>query len=302
MSAQTVPEIYQPDAMVGEVKLWRAPDAIVAEAKQAADALRRVIDGSDNKPIRFGDKEHLKHEHWEILGHFFGYCTKIESTSPVRYELEDGTIVRGYQSAAQLLNERTGMIVGRGEAECLDNEGMWGEVAEYEWQDTFTHDGRKVGREKVQVGTKPKPFFQLRSMAQTRASAKAFRHKLAWVAVLAGYSPTPEPEMTRSTGKQGNDPEALPTEIKRKPLTPSYESRAAATPATATPPRSVPSRTPSVINEGQARRFYALWKSAGKTRALVTDYLQENFGVDSDRKIPADRYKEACRWAEKGGF
>jgi hypothetical protein len=40
-----------------------------------------------------------------------------------------------------------------------------------------------------------KPLYQLRSMAQTRAQAKALRGVLAWVAVLAGYNPTPAEEM-----------------------------------------------------------------------------------------------------------
>jgi hypothetical protein len=37
---------------------------------------------------------------------------------------------------------------------------------------------------------KDKPLFMLRSMAQTRAAAKALRNVLAWVGVLAGYRPT----------------------------------------------------------------------------------------------------------------
>ena len=37
--------------------------------------------------------------------------------------------------------------------------------------------------------------FTLRSMAQTRASAKALRNVLAWVAVLGGFKPTPVEEM-----------------------------------------------------------------------------------------------------------
>jgi len=41
-----------------------------------------------------------------------------------------------------------------------------------------------------------KPLFQLRSMSQTRASAKALRNCLAWVAVLAGYEPSVAEEMT----------------------------------------------------------------------------------------------------------
>lgn len=303
----TQSEIYQPDAMVGQTKLWRAPAAVVAEAKEAADTLRAIIDGSDNKPVRFGDKEHLKHEHWEILGHFFGYCTKIEHTGPVEFEQEDGSKVSGFEASALLLNERTGLVVGRAEAMCLDNEEMWGEVAEYEYQDTFNREGRKVGRERVQIGTKAKPLFQLRSMAQTRASGKAFRHKLAWVAVLAGYSPTPEAEMTGVRTKQEPAADSLPTEIKRKPLTPDFAKEAPA-PRAAKPPQSVPSRAAAparaleFISDGQSRRFYALWKQAGKTRSLVTNYLLETFGIDDDRKMPADRYEEACAWAQKDGF
>jgi hypothetical protein len=39
-------------------------------------------------------------------------------------------------------------------------------------------------------------------MAQTRAGAKAFRNRLAWVVVLAGYRPTPAEEMTENTINQ----------------------------------------------------------------------------------------------------
>jgi hypothetical protein len=42
---------------------------------------------------------------------------------------------------------------------------------------------------------KNKELWQLRSMAQTRACAKALRNVLAWIVVLAGYSPTPAEEM-----------------------------------------------------------------------------------------------------------
>lgn len=301
-AAAHVPEIYQGDMQVGDLKLWRAPDQIVMEAQKAAQALRAVIDGSDNKPVRFGDKEHLKHEHWEILGHFWGYCTKIASTEPIEFTDDDGERVFGFLAAAELLNERTGMVVGRAEAMCLDNEEMWGEVAEYEWQETFTADNRPAGRQKVQVGTKPKAWFQLRSMAQTRASAKAFRHKLAWVAVMAGYKPTPADEMTGKERSKDKPADSLPTELKRKPITPDF-SREAPAPRAAKPPQSAPApRAAEVISEGQSRRFYALWKTAGKTKALVTNYLLETFGIDDDRKMPADRYKEACAWAQKAGF
>jgi hypothetical protein len=45
------------------------------------------------------------------------------------------------------------------------------------------------------VGEVLVPWFQLASMAQTRAGAKALRNAFAWVVVLAGYQPTPAEEM-----------------------------------------------------------------------------------------------------------
>jgi hypothetical protein len=43
------------------------------------------------------------------------------------------------------------------------------------------------------------PLYQLASMAQTRANAKVMRNVLSWVAVLAGYKPTPAEEMQDAT-------------------------------------------------------------------------------------------------------
>lgn len=284
--------IYQADATIGEMKLWRAPDQVLAEAKQAADALQRVISGSNIKPVKFGDREHLRHEHWETLGHFYGYCTKIESTNYVEFGE-----VAGYEATALLLNERTGAVVGRVDSMCLNDEDSWGEVAEYEWQDTFNSQGAKVGRSKVQVGMKAKPLFQLRSMAQTRASAKAFRTKLAWVAVLAGYAPTPAEEMNQETPSKV-EAQPLPAKIERKeapakpPLTPEYPQ------ARATPPAPPRQQGGPIISDGQSRRFYALWKQAGKTRDQVSDYLS-SIGVTSDKEIPRGKYEAACMWAER---
>ena len=55
--------------------------------------------------------------------------------------------------------------------------------------------GTSQSAEKVQVGETATPLFQLRSMAQTRACAKALSNLFKWVVVLAGYRPTPAEEM-----------------------------------------------------------------------------------------------------------
>lgn len=306
-------EIYQPDAQVGELKLWRAPEKVLAEAKLAADALQRIIDESNIQPIKFGDKKHLLHEHWGILGHFFGYCTKIEGTRYVEYPDGDGGLIRGFEATALLLIERSGTVVGRVQSMCLDEEDSWGEVSEYEWRDKPNGHGR----EKVEVGTKMKPLFQLQSMAETRASSKAYRMKLSWVAVLAGYSPTPAAEIHAASMTQKPAANELPTELKRKPaesapaptqtrqsapppVTPSYQRPHTQASARQAAPQSRPAPAPQserVISEAQARRFYALWRESGKTKAQVKDYLIDTFGIDNDRQIPASKYQSACDWA-----
>lgn len=117
--------------------------------------------------------------------------------------------------------------------------------------------------------------------------------------------------------------DSLPTEIRRKSPQATSASRPSSNGSgdrpssavgtegrTANPAPSV-SRKPAptvqsprapqvrVISEPQARRFYAIWKGAGKTKEEVDRYLHEELRVQSDREIPADRYNEACTWAEK---
>lgn len=294
-------DIYQPDAQVGELKLWRAPETVLAEAKSAAQSLQKIL-ADKKKKVMFNGEQYLELEDWETLAHFYGYTTKIESTSFVQFGE-----AQGFEAAALLLNERTGVVVGRAEGMCLNDEDNWGMVPVYEWRN----------RERVQVGEKAKPLAQLRSMAQTRACSKAFRHKLAWVAVLAGYQPTPAEEVNEQTFAQ--EPPKLPTEISRKAVAPeppkqAMGGREQAAVAYAPPPRPAPVQQPRpvvqpprpsnvrTITEAQGRRFYGIWKSAGKTKDQVDAYLREEIGVQSDRDIPVDRYTAACAWAEGSNF
>jgi hypothetical protein len=371
-------QVYQPEGATGELRLVRSPEKVLDDAHRAAVALQNVIKNNTAiKPVKFGSKEHLLHEHWGMLGHFFGYCTHIDSVKYVEFPGEEGTI-HGFEATAVLMREGSGQIVGRATAMCLDEEENWGEVSEYEYQDVLDEQGKKIWdrglrdgkggyvRERVEVGTKRKPLFQLQSMAETRASAKCYRLKLSWVAVLAGYAPTPAEEMPKDS-RPADHPtqtaaEELPTELKRKapqsqpsslpsqptwcecehvsgqhganpphacacdgnqwingrgtvcnctafrakaqePVTPSYE-RQPQQRQSAPPPR--PAAQPShssgqVISPEQSRRFYAKWKQAGKTKAMVTEYLQDRFGISSDRDIPVSNYNEACAWADDRG-
>jgi hypothetical protein len=141
--------------------IQRAPEVVLAEAAKAAQALRAVIESKPNKCVING-KTFLQFEDWQTLGRFYGITSAARTTT----YLEQGR-VRGYECHAEALLVSADQVIGAAQAMCMDDEQKW-------------HD---------------KPLYQLRSMAQTRAQAKALRGVLAWVAVLAGYQATPAEEM-----------------------------------------------------------------------------------------------------------
>lgn len=144
-----------------ETGLARPPDRVIAEAKIAVNVFKSVIEQKPRKVI-INKEQYLEYEDWQTLGEFYRCSAITKDAMPVEI---DG--VKGAKAHADLVDIDTGLIIGGAEAYCLRDEENWG----------------------------GKPWFQLASMAQTRAGAKAFRNRLAWVAVMAGYRPTPAEEM-----------------------------------------------------------------------------------------------------------
>jgi hypothetical protein len=143
----------------------RAPDLVLDEAKRAAQALTQVIESKPKKVVLNG-KTYLQFEDWQTLGRFYGVTAVSRSTKYVEFG-EGDEKVKGFEAAADALLVGTNQVISSAESLCLDDEQNWNR----------------------------KPLFQLKSMAQTRACAKALRNVLAWVVVLAGYAPTPAEEM-----------------------------------------------------------------------------------------------------------
>jgi hypothetical protein len=152
--------------------IQRAPEVVLAEAAKAAQALRQVIESKPNKCVING-KTFLQFEDWQTLGRFYGITAAARTTS----YLEQGR-VRGYECHAEAILVSADQVIGAAQAMCMDDEDKW----------------------------RNKPLFQLRSMAQTRAQAKALRGVLAWVAVLAGYSPTPAEEVDGGNSSRASQP------------------------------------------------------------------------------------------------
>ena len=217
----------------GALEVGRDPTLVLAEAQKAAAALRAVIE-KKTKKVMFNGEQYLEFEDWQTLGKFYGVTAKVLSTQFV-----DFGAVRGFEAraAAMVYDKRTGEITERSAADamCLNDEENWGTRPKYEWhyvkksggnsaedpgKDEIiweaTDKGNRPKKVRIKVGEVSVPLFQLRSMAQTRACAKALRNILAWVVVLAGYRPTPAEELdydrerTRDTNEQEGAVKELP--------------------------------------------------------------------------------------------
>lgn len=139
------------------------PRKVLGFAAKASQELEKVIKGK-KKPVMINDEQYLEFEDWQTIARFYGATVGIEWTK--RLEIDKGeSKAFGYEAKA-LVHHR-GEIISSAESMCMSDEKNWG----------------------------GKPEFQLRSMAQTRACAKALRNVFAWVAVMAGYKGTPAEEI-----------------------------------------------------------------------------------------------------------
>lgn len=161
------------------------PEQIVALVESKAAALggfvrKHGMSRQLQRP-RQGEKprEYVFIEGWSFLGQMLGVAPV---TREVREVLDhDGTLV-GFEARVELVRVGDGAIVGGAIGECSWAESNWG-----------TRDP-----------------FAVKSMAQTRATGKAFRLAYGFVMSAAGFEATPAEEMppdendeTAPRGQQG---------------------------------------------------------------------------------------------------
>jgi len=103
-------------------------------------------------------------EGWQFAGGLLGLFPRITAVE----NLSTGNEVK-WKADAEIVNLKTGEIIGRGFAICSNKE------------------------------SKKKSFdeYAVLSMAQTRAIGKAYRNLIGWVMKLAGYEATPKEEMSK---------------------------------------------------------------------------------------------------------
>ena len=132
------------------------PDEILVEVTRRANALARVIE-KQNLAVSISGRKYVRVEGWTCLGALAGVFPICTWSRPLE---------NGWESRVEV---RTlgGAIVGAAEAMCLRSERSW----------------------------QNRDDFALRSMCQTRATAKAMRAPLGFVMSLAGFESTPAEEM-----------------------------------------------------------------------------------------------------------
>lgn len=156
-----VKEVSTPIISKRELVLEGDPEQQLEFAHKAAKALMGWVKQKPKKVMIRGE-QYLEFGDWQILARFYGATVGVEWAKV----LADGSNnVRGYEARAVVY--RNGEIISAAEASCLKSEKNW----------------------------KDRDEFMLKSMAQTRASAKALRQAFGWVAELAGMKSTPAEEL-----------------------------------------------------------------------------------------------------------
>lgn len=229
---------------VMEIGLQKTPDEIMVDAHGAAVALERVIQSNKRKPMEFNGKRFLENPHWQTIGAFFH--TSVSTGEAVFVEIGEH---KGFKAKANVVDVKTGMVVGSAEAYCMTDEPNW----------------------------KHKPLFQLASMAQTRASSKAYANKYKYVAILAGYEPTPSEEMDMA------------------------QERALSAPKEKLPEAEVvDSNEPAgnFITDKQRKMLFARSRAKGIEELTMKNFLWDSFQLEHTKDLTRAQFDTVLKWVD----
>lgn len=162
------------------------PRAVLERAGEMARALLQVVEKTRDLQVQIGGRRYLRVEAWLTIAAFHGVSVAIDAV-----EKSDS----GYVARASVLG-RDGRVISRAEASCSRDEPTW----------------------------KDRPDFALRSMAQTRATAKALRLVYSYIPVLAGFEATPAEEVEHLEQPPA-PPQAQPRRGPAKPAPPPEDTR-----------------------------------------------------------------------------
>lgn len=250
--------LVQMQESFASLAISRDPQDVLAEAAKAANAIKGLIDKKKKKVV-FNGETYMENEDWLTVARFYGVTVRTKSTTYV--EFGD---VHGFESEAEAFQVSTNQIIGKADAMCLNDEENWGLRPKYEWKNGT----------RTMVGQVAVPLFQLRSMAQTRASSKVCSMLFKWVVVLAGFRPTPAEEVDQNTidASEFSGEEPKNQGVKR----PQRKGAAAGAKPEASKEPAKP-RDPECITENQQKYLYVVSTKCKLSHDEVKAKLQAEF-------------------------
>lgn len=180
----------EPEQAVSTTNLFNAPNpvAVIEQAAEVAAALKDVL-RRQGMIQNISGKEHVKIEGWQTVGAMLGVSARTTFSKPMQDPVTDEPLfveyevvefnrktqverrftvegLRGWEARVELVRA-DGRVIASGDGMCSRNESRWAKADDY----------------------------AVRSMAQTRASGKAYRGLLGFIVTMAGYEATPSDEM-----------------------------------------------------------------------------------------------------------
>lgn len=247
---------------------------------------------SKEKKVFFNGKRYAEYEDFQFIGTFYGISVK--TFDPHFVEIGGR---KGFHAKAMLLRDQ--QEIGRAEAYCLDDEPNW----------------------------RNKPLFQLASMAQTRAAAKAYSNLFRPIVRMAGIEGTPAEEMDGAgepalprREKPKEHIEALgqrlmkPTEDEFGPLPTDIDEgeevmseEVAAKPGLTELehikdqipfPEPPPQTHVKTISEKQAKLIWVKCKVANLPETALKAYIKQHWHVDHTNKLPWQAMDPLLKWID----
>lgn len=231
------------------VALEPTPKQVVDRAVVAAKTLDDLIKNNRTRPVTFNGKRYLEIHHWQTVGKFFNCTVATPDAEPCEI-----FGVQGAKAVANIIDEKTGNVVGSATGYCMRDEKNWAQ----------------------------KPWAQVAAMAQTRAASRALSNKFRYVAVLAGYEGAPAEEMQADDRPFIQTPQPKPAEEIPFGDGPDDPNVAKAEAVMGGEKR---------ISQPQQKRLFAIWMSVKKDKEALRTLIKTKYGKDHTSELTVPEMK-----------
>jgi hypothetical protein len=284
---------------------WRTAAAIKAQREAIVQLMRDVMkEGIDYGTIPGTPKPTLYKPGSEKLLSMFRLAAKPEAE-----DLSTPDTIR-YRVRVIITEASTGLFLGEGlgEASSAETKYQWRKaVCQEEWDDTPV-DRRRKKWSKGQNGvyTVSQVRAEMEDVANTVLKMAKKRAQIDGTLTVTAASDvfSQDAAELKDAGIDlgAEEQSGTPAQAPAAETLTAKQAAQASQPAQRSQPQQAQQTQPAaqrgaVISESQARRFYAIWKQAGRTKDEVSQYLGETFSIDSDRELLAKDYEKACEWA-----